>query len=222
MKGQISTAGWITIALVVVLVFGSVVYITQLSITPAVSYDGVFKELGKNQTELEYPFYSHFKIYTATLSSGSVSSTGNMTLEVANGTTIDFPKQYQGAYYFKISGGSVRNLNIEYDVDSTNDVFDPDSILLESAELWNYDEKSKIATLPIDSEGEIDYDTGVLPKGEYVIILKYSLKTDVTPSATEGTADAIGYLSLSLDTDEDPSGAEADEINDIPVTTLTV
>jgi len=221
MKGQISTFGWVVIAILLLAVVGVVAWVYQLSVAVPVEYDGVFKVLGKNETELEYPFYSHFEITPATLASGAVSVTGNMTLKVENGTTIEFPKTYQADYYFKISGGPVKNLNIVYEADSTNDVFDPDSIMLESAELWDYDTGTKIMSLPIDENGEVDYDTGVLQKGEYVVRLKFALKTAVTPSATEGTEDIIGYLSMEIDTDEDPTGAEADEINDIEVTTLT-
>jgi len=223
MKGQISTFGWVVIAILLLAVVGVVAWAYQLSVAVPVEYDGVFKVLGMNETELEWPFRSDFKITPATLSSGAVSVTGNMTLEVENGTTIEAYQVdcYQADYYFKISGGPVRNLNIVYEADSTDDVFDPDSIMLESAELWDYDAGRMIRSLPIDENGEVDYDTGVLQKGEYVVRLKFALKTAVTPSATEGTEDIIGYLSMEIDTDEDPTGAEAEEINDIEVTTLT-
>ncbi|MFQ6020838.1 MAG: hypothetical protein ACE5J9_03600 [Methanosarcinales archaeon] len=198
-------------------------YVWQVSVVPAppvaVEYTGEFKSVGLNETELEAPFFSNFQIIPVEWASdGDQSSAGNATLKVENGTAITAPVTYKAEIYFDIDD-DVEWWSLEYDVDTTNDVFDPDSIRLTSATIYDYDTGEEVYEITI-KDGEFDWKSpGVVREGEYVLVLKYELFATATPSATEGTEDIIGTMDGRIKTDEDDA---QEKFTDFLIRTLTI
>ena len=217
MKGAVK-AIWAIFAIIFLAVFAYYVgVVVPATIRPAVTYDGEFSVVGLPTNGLEDPFYTDFSTVTnVAWTNGQQSTAGSATMSVPN--TADFAPgtEHQLDLYIKIDG-PVENLNLESTRLSTA-YFNESYYKVVSAGLYDYDSGAKLFDIPVE-DGEFDFDTGVLAKGEYVLRVTFrAIKTIDLGGVSSETTYTIMNISGELDTTGDN-----DEFSDFAVKiTVTV
>jgi len=211
MKGAVK-AIWAILAIIFLAVFAYYVgVVVPATVRPAVTYDGEFDVVGLPTNGLEDPFYTDFSTVTNVAWTNDVQSTaGSANMSVPNTTDFAPGTEHQLDLYIKIDG-PVENFNLEATRLSTA-YFNETYYKVVSAGLYDYDSGSKLFDIPVE-DGEFDFDTGILAKGEYVLRVTFrAIKTIDLGSITSATTYTIMKISGQLDTEGD-----IDEFQDFTV-----
>lgn len=212
MKGAVKGI-WVFLIILGLLVFAwySGVVLPTVTKLP-VTYDGEFRVVGLPPTGLEAPFYTDFSTVTNVVfgADGSQTQAGSAMMSISNKSIIAPGTQHQLDLYIKIDG-PVENLNIE-SLRLSPSYFNESVYKLVEAGLYEYESGSKLFDIPVKS-GEIDFDTGVLAKGEYILRLKFRAVSTINLGAITSQTD---YELMRINGELATKG-DADEFRDFSV-----
>lgn len=202
-KGEITVLGIIIIISVVVLlglaVWGGATYLAAIKPTVIVEYDGEFSDVdvpknvpGTDVAEsVAYAEDTDTNTFNATLA----------TTAGVNGT--DGQIQYL-AFMFEVKGGNgFEALDIDGELNAacaTTEGVIKNAYILMDEEGLTLDKSDAIYTADVDTDlDKFDFELGVIPTGEYVLVVEWKGIATITLAASDGLVD----VEFDADTDGD-------------------